>query len=42
MFKEKLRPSSSPLEKNDHPKLGDSEEVNAEMITQYQSVIGAL
>jgi len=42
MFKEKPRPSSSPLEKNDHPELDDSEEVDAEMITQYQSMIGAL
>ena len=42
MFKEKARPSSSPLEKNDHPELDDSEEVDAEMITQYQSMIGAL
>jgi len=36
MFKEKPRPSSTPLEKNDHPELDDSEEVGAEMITQYQ------
>jgi len=42
MFKEKPRPSSLPLEKNDHPELDDSEEVDAEMITQYQSMIGAL
>jgi len=42
MFKEKPRPSSSQLEKNDHPELDDSEEVDAEMITQYQSMIGAL
>jgi len=42
MFKEKPRPNSSPLEKNDHPELDDSEEVDAEMITQYQSMIGVL
>jgi len=36
MFKEKPRPSWSPLEKNDHPELDDSEEVDADMITQYQ------
>ena len=40
MFKEKPRPSSSPLEKNDHPESDDLEEVDAEMITQYQSMIG--
>jgi len=42
MFKEKPRPSSSPLEKNDHPELDDPEEVDAEVITQYQLMIGAL
>ncbi len=42
MFKEIPRSSSSPLEKNDHPELDDSEEVDADMITQYQSMIGAL
>ncbi len=42
MFKEKPRPSSLPLEKNDHPELDDSEELDVEMITQYQSMIGAL
>ncbi len=33
VFKEKPRPSSSPLEKNDHPGLDDSEEIAAEKIT---------
>jgi len=40
--REKPRPSSSPLEKNDHPEFDDSEEVAADMITKYQSMIGAL
>jgi hypothetical protein len=41
MFKEKSREYSSPLEKNDHPKLDDSELLSNEGIVQYQSMIGA-
>ena len=33
---------SSPLEKNDHPELDDTKELDAEGITKYQSMIGAL
>ena len=43
MFGEK--PSTkvtSPLEKNDHPELDDSELCDAEEIKQYQSVVGSL
>ena len=32
----------SPLEKNDHPELGNSESCNKEQITQYMSMIGKL
>jgi len=41
MFNQKPKPSSSPLERND-PELDASEEVAADVITQYQSMIGAL
>ena len=34
--------SKSPLEKNDHPELDNSESCNAEQITQYMSMIGQL
>ena len=42
MFNQKPKPSSSPLERNDHPELDASEEVAADVIMQYQSMIGAL
>jgi len=42
MFGEKPRSSSSPLEKNDHPEMDVSSEVDSDMITKYQSMIGAL
>ena len=42
MFGSKPREASSPLEKGDHPELDTSEELNAEGIKQYQSLIGAL
>ena len=32
----------SPLEKGDHPELNESELLDAEGITQYQSMIGSL
>jgi len=41
-FNQKPKPSSSPLERNDHPELDALEEVVADVITQYQSMIGAL
>jgi len=41
MFNQKPKPSSSPLERNDHPELDALEEV-ADVIMQYQSMIGAL
>ena len=34
--------SKSPLEKNDHPELDNSESCNEEQITQYMSMIGQL
>jgi len=42
MFGEKPRSSSSPLEKNDHSEMDVSSEVDSDMITKYQSMIGAL
>ena len=44
MFGEKpsTRGCSSPLEKNDHPELDDSELCDANEIQQYQSVVGSL
>ena len=42
MFGEKQRPSSSPLEKNDCPEMDVSTEVDPDMITKYQSMLGAL
>jgi hypothetical protein len=42
MFAESPRPFSSPLEKNDHPELDDSDELTPEETTKYQSLIGAL
>ncbi len=42
MFNQKPKPSSSPLERNDNPELDASEEVAADAIMQYQSMIGAL
>jgi Reverse transcriptase (RNA-dependent DNA polymerase) len=41
MFGNKPKEYSSPLEKNDHPELDDSELLNEEGITQYQSMVGA-
>ena len=34
--------SKSPLEKNDHPELDNSESCNKEQITQYMSMVGQL
>jgi len=43
MFGEKPRTNVySPLEKNDHPELDDSELLDAEGTSQYQSLIGSL
>ena len=42
MFGEMPYPYSSPLEKNDHPELDDTQELGEEDITKYQSMIGAL
>jgi Reverse transcriptase (RNA-dependent DNA polymerase) len=42
MFGEQPRVYSSPLEKNDHPELDDSNLLEAQDITKYQSMIGAL
>jgi len=42
MFSQKPKPSSSPLERNHHPELDTLEEVAADVISQYQSMIGAL
>ena len=42
MFGEKPKLSSSPLEKNDHPELDASGEVDSDIISKYQSMIGAL
>jgi hypothetical protein len=40
MFNKKPREHSSPLQKNDHPKLDDSELLSSKGIVQYQSMIG--
>jgi Reverse transcriptase (RNA-dependent DNA polymerase) len=42
MFGEKPHTYSSPLEKNDHPELDDTKELEASEITKYLSMIGAL
>ena len=42
LFKTKPKPHSSPLEKGDHPEIDESELLNREGITQYQSIIGSL
>ncbi len=42
MFGKEPRHYSSPLEKNDHPELDDSDLLDAEGIKQYQSLIGSL
>ena len=42
MFGSQPREYSSPLDKGDHPELDQSELVDAEGITQYQSMIGSL
>jgi hypothetical protein len=42
MFGEMPKHFSFPLEKNDHPELDDSPELDAEDTTKYQSMIGAL
>ena len=42
MFGSKPKAYSSPLEKNDHPELDTSEELDMEGIKQFQSLIGSL
>jgi len=42
MFGEKPRPYSSPLERNDHPELDDSKEMEGDDVRKYQSMVGAL
>jgi hypothetical protein len=42
LFNEMPRKYSSPLEKNDHPEIDDSQFLEAEGVTIYQSMIGAL
>jgi hypothetical protein len=42
MYGEQPRHYASPLEKNDHPELDDSLELDADGIKRYQSMIGAL
>ena len=42
MFGELPKQFSSPLEKNDHPVVDDSPELESEDTTKYQSMIGAL
>lgn len=44
MFGEKpsMKGCSSPLEKNDHPELDDSDLCDAEEVKQYQSIVGSL
>ena len=42
MFGEKSRAYSSPLERNDHPKLDDSQEMEGDDVRKYQSMVGAL
>jgi hypothetical protein len=42
MFGVNPKEEISPLVKSDHPELDDSEELNAEGIKQYQSMIGAM
>ena len=39
---EKPKKASSPIEKNDHPELDESELLNIDGQKQYQSMIGAL
>jgi hypothetical protein len=38
----KPKPYTSPLEKNDHPKLDDTPELPPDDVNKYQSMIGAL
>ena len=42
MFKEKPKPTNCPLPTEDHPELDTSEELGAEGIAQYQSLIGQM
>jgi hypothetical protein len=42
LFGEPPRAYNSPLERNDHPELDDSKELDADDTTKYQSMIGAL
>ena len=42
MFGDVPKPYTSPLEKNDHPEIDTSEELDALGIKKYQSLIGAL
>ena len=42
MFGCKPREYSSPLEKGDHPEVDTSEELDAEGIKKYQTMIGSL
>jgi len=41
LFGEKPKPYTSPLEKNDHPELDDTELLGSEDTKKYQSLIGA-
>jgi hypothetical protein len=42
IFGQRPRPATSPLVKNDHPELDDSEQLDLENTKIYQSLIGAL
>ena len=42
MFNEKPKKASSPLEKNDHPELDESDILSIQDQKKYQSMIGAL
>ena len=41
MFGSKPKTYSSPLEKNDHPELDTSDELDAEGIRKFQALLGA-
>ena len=42
MFGEKPHTYSSLLERNDHPELDDSQEMEGDNVRKYQSMVGAL
>ena len=42
MHNEKPKKYSSPIEKNDHPELDESDILNLDGQKQYQSMVGAL